>query len=78
MPSGKETLLRHSSPSAVLALTVDKQDAWSALPFMIDSVKCSYIASLATFSKIRSWSKSLDCLKQFRDKTIYPGIYASI
>ena len=50
--------------SRVGSLTVHEEDEWSGLSYITDSIK-GQLASLPPFANIRSWSKSLDCLKQF-------------
>ena len=50
--------------SRVGSLTVHEEDEWSGLSYITDSIKMQ-LASLPPYASIRSWSKSLDCLKQF-------------
>ena len=51
--------------SRVGSLTVRKEeDEWSGLSYISEPINVE-LASLPPFANIRSWSKSLDCLKQF-------------
>ena len=51
--------------SRVGSLTVHaEEDEWSGLSYISDSIKVQ-LASLPPFANVQSWSKSLDCLKQF-------------
>ena len=59
-----DTVERLLSFSRVGSLTVHEEGEWSGLSYITDSIKMQ-LSSLPPFPNIRSWSKTLDCLKQF-------------